>query len=131
MKSVVPRAALAALLLAGAPASAHEGDAEGRALQFHALLKQMDGQLGQAAGAADVVTGRTALARHGELLRQALQVLRDAADRSPCVMMETNRPAQQSACLVDTEARLRMTDQLLEQLLRRQVLVDSAAPPGD
>lgn len=121
---------LAAMLSAGAAVQAHEGDAEGRAMQFHALVTQMDRQLGVAAGAGDTAAGRSALALHGELARKALLVLREAADRSPCVMMETNRPAQQAACLVDTEARLRMTDQLLEQLLRRQVLVDSAALPG-
>lgn len=126
--TLLRRVAAGVLLFWGAGAHAHEGDSESRAMQFHALLGHMDRQLAQAAGAPDPDARRAAIARHGELLGRAQELLRDAADQSPCVMMEARDAARQLACLVDTEARLRMTDRLLEQLLRREAAREGVVP---
>lgn len=113
---------LLAVLLTGANAGAHEGDSESRAFRMQALLGQMEKQLDGANRETDPQKRKAALNAHRALMMQALSLLREGADRSACVMLEGHREDQKLACLIDTEARLRATDRLLEQMLQRETL---------
>lgn len=118
---------LAMLLVAVGPAvvvpvaaAAHEGDSEERAIRLLGLLLQLDRQWVAVQQEADAGQRAALLAAHRDTLRATQLALREAADRSPCVMLEKGDPDRQFACLVDTEARLRATDRVMDHLLRRE-----------
>lgn len=106
-------------------AVADDGDSESRAMQFYALIKQMDQQIALAAKEADQKKRSSLLDVHRGAMMLALGVLREGGDKSACVLLEAHREDLKLACLTDTEARLRMSNQLLEQMVRRDVALDN------
>lgn len=109
-------------LLAGAAAFAHEGDAEDRAMRLHQSLLALDRDWAAQAGEQDPARRAALLAAHAHELLAVQRTLREAADRSPCVLMEARDSARQLACLADTEARLRATERLLGHVVNRLTL---------
>lgn len=114
------RGLLFLLVLVAAVVEAHEGDAEERAMRMHGLLLQLDRTWAAVQGEADTAKRSALLETHGRTLLAVQESVRDAADKSPCVMMESQDKARQLACLVDTEARLRATERVLEHVINRQ-----------
>jgi hypothetical protein len=102
-----------------APALAHEGDAESRAMRLHGLLMQLDRAWGAAQAESDAGKRAALLDTHGRTLLAVQESLHDAAEKSPCVMMEGGDAGRQLACLVDTEARLRATERVLTHVINR------------
>lgn len=110
-----------------AHAAAHDGDAEDRAVRLLAGLQSADRAWVRVANGQDAAGRRAALAEHARALAFVQETLRDAADRSPCVLLEAGDAGRQLACLVDTEARLRATERLTGHLLNR-IAIDEATP---
>lgn len=110
-----------ALSLAGA-VQAHEGDSEERGMRLLGQLQQLDRNWAALTREADAEKRRALLLAHAQAMRAAQETLRDAAEKSPCILLEANDPGRQLACLVDTEARLRATERVLGHVINRQTL---------
>jgi hypothetical protein len=113
------RFAVLAAIAASAPAQAHEGTSEERAMRMLALIGTLDKTWAAQQAETDAARRDTLLAKHAQALLAMQEVLRDAADQSPCVLMEARDTARQTACLVDTEARLRATERVMWHVLNR------------
>lgn len=100
-------------------AEAHEGTSEERAMRMLGLLGTMEKTWVAQQRETDAGKRASLLETHAQALLAMQEVLRDAADQSPCVMMEASDRARQTACLVDTEARLRATERVLWHVLNR------------
>lgn len=120
-RRALPGLLLAASMLA-APAWAHEGDAEDRAVTMLGLLQQLDRHWGLVMKESDPARRAERLAVHARTLLAAQDALVHAADQSPCVMLEAQDHGRQLACLVDVEARQRAAERILGHLLQRQAL---------
>lgn len=112
---------LAGVLLSGA-LQAHEGSSEERAMRMLGLLNHLDKSWAALQRETDAGRRATLLASHAKALGDVQEALGDAADKSPCVMMESGDAGRQLACLVDTEARLRATERLLGHVVNRLTL---------
>lgn len=97
----------------------HDGDAESRAMRMLSLQQHLERSWAAAAAETDEAKRRALLDRHAQALRAVQEALHDAAEKSPCVMMEARDSARQLACLVDTEARLRATERVLAHVIHR------------
>lgn len=118
----VPRSLLSMMVFVlslSAAAKAHEGTSEERAMRMLGLLGTMDKTWAAQQRETDAGKRAGLLETHAQALLAMQEVLRDAADQSPCVMMEASDRARQTACLVDTEARLRATERVLWHVLNR------------
>jgi len=100
-------------------AQAHEGTSEERAMRMLALIGTLDRSWSAQLAETDPARRDKLLATHAQALLAMQEVLRDAADQSPCVLMEARDSARQTACLVDTEARLRATERVMWHVLNR------------
>lgn len=118
--------AICLLLLAGLAggAWAHEGDMEDRAMRLHQGLLALDRDWAALQQEQDPSRRDALLAAHARGMQVVQQWLRDAAGRSPCVLLEARDSARQLACLTDTEARLRATERLLVHVVNRLTLED-------
>lgn len=107
------------VLAPGNAAFAHEGTSEERAMRMLALIGTLDKSWAAQQTETDPARREKLLATHAQALLAMQEVLRDAADQSPCVLMEARDTARQTACLVDTEARLRATERVMWHVLNR------------
>lgn len=110
------------LMLVAGVLPAHEGDAEDRAMRLLGLQQQLDKTWLALQREAEPVQRVALLKRHAQALLDAQEALRDAAENSPCIMLEKQDTARQLACLVDTEARLRATERILGHVINRVTL---------
>lgn len=116
-------------MLVSLPVAAHEGDSEDRAMRLLAGLRNADQAWARLSKENDATRRKVLLAEHARALAVVQETLRDAADRSPCVLLESGDAGRQLACLVDTEARLRATERLTGHLLNRLALDEAHASP--
>ena len=86
------------------------------------LQQQLERRWAAAAAETDPAKRRALLDQHAQALLAVQEALHDAAEKSPCVMMEARDSGRQLACLVDTEARLRATERVLAHVIHRTTL---------